>query len=302
MDKLTKTSLNFYLSEYLADLKRAGVKDLAFDSQIAPPDDSAPSPAKPVASRATSYRAVPQSSQTAQALPPRSTAAERAARAETPTRREVPRAPNLAPTLAPPLANDDPELVERVNQLKTIASEVAQCQLCAELVANRTQTVFGSGDPRARLLFLGEGPGAEEDLRGEPFVGRSGKLLTDMIEKGMGIPRSSVFICNVVRCRPPGNRNPTDDEAEACRPFLDATFNVVKPQFVCCLGSIAATNLLGVKTSLGSLRGVVHDYRGAKVVCTYHPAYLLRNPGAKKDAWLDLQLLMREMGLETPRK
>jgi DNA polymerase len=195
-----------------------------------------------------------------------------------------------------------PEFAERTDRLRVICADVARCARCAELASSRTQTVFGSGNPTSELVFVGEGPGADEDAQGLPFVGRSGKLLTDMIEKGMGIPRDSVFICNVVRCRPPQNRNPRPDEAAACRPFLDATLDVVRPKFICCLGSIAAKNLLGVDVPIGRLRGKVHDYRGIKVVCTYHPAYLLRNPPAKKDAWADLQLLMREMGLATPTK
>ncbi|MBQ9874770.1 MAG: uracil-DNA glycosylase, partial [Thermoguttaceae bacterium] len=192
-----------------------------------------------------------------------------------------------------PVASTD----ERAIRLAQIAADVAKCELCPALVANRTQTVFGTGDPYAELCFIGEGPGAEEDLQGKPFVGRSGKLLTDMIEKGMGLRRESVFICNIVRCRPPQNRNPEKEEARACRKFLDATLDVVKPKYICCLGSISATNLLGVESPIGKLRGIVHDYNGAKVVCTYHPAYLLRNPSAKKLAWEDLKLLMREMGL-----
>ena len=186
---------------------------------------------------------------------------------------------------------------DRAKALAEIAAQVARCKLCPNLVANRTQTVFGTGDPYAELCFIGEGPGAEEDARGVPFVGRSGQLLTDMIEKGMKIKRESVFICNIVRCRPPQNRNPERREADNCRPFLDATLDVVKPKYICCLGSIAATNLLDVDVPIGKLRGVVQNYNGAKVVCTYHPAYLLRNPAAKKQAWEDLQLLMREMGL-----
>ena len=267
MDQLSKTSLNYYLSEYLADLKRAGVQEIW-----------------------------------------RGDGVKNAAPGAAPQRRFVP-APEPEPARAPgamtpppptPSSTTKPSGDERVVRLQTIAAEVAKCELCPELVANRTQTVFGVGNPYSELVFIGEGPGAEEDLRGEPFVGRSGKLLTDMIEKGMGLPRSDVFICNVVRCRPPGNRNPAESEARACRPFLDATLDVVRPKFICCLGSVAATNLLAVNETMGRLRGNVYEYKGAQVVCTYHPAYLLRNPAAKKDAWQDLQLLMKLMGLELP--
>ncbi len=272
MEKLSKTSLNYVLSEYLNDLKRSGVQDF----QRAP--------------RVNTDRRV--SSAASQQTPsPQPTRGRATISGESSVSRAVP-SPTVSSSAIVGGSGDS-----RVAELRLIADQVAGCSRCAELVANRTQTVFGVGDPHAELVFIGEGPGAEEDLRGEPFVGRSGKLLTDMIEKGMRVPRSSVFICNIVRCRPPGNRNPTSEEAAACRPFLDATLKVVAPKYICCLGSIAATNLLGVQSSLGQLRGVVHSYGDAKVVCTYHPAYLLRNPSAKKDAWLDLQLLMTEMGL-----
>lgn len=271
MEKLSKTSLNYLLSEYLADLERAGVKD-ARRVDFGSPSKSvgaAPSKSAPTRPKRTPERVAPVSTPCPQEEPPR-------------------------------VAN--PEAASRAARLKTLAEETSRCSRCPALVASRTQTVFGSGNPLAELVFIGEGPGAEEDLRGEPFVGRSGKLLTDMIEKGMGISRRAVYICNVVRCRPPGNRNPTDEEATACRPFLDATLDVVKPKFICCLGAIAATHLLGTSESIGKLRGKAFDYKGAKVVCTYHPAYLLRNPPAKRDAWTDLQFLMSLMGLELPSK
>ena len=283
MDKLAKTSLNYYLSEYLEDLKRAGVREVWRDStrQDAPAPNS-------VAATPSARRKPRTPSQTPLQTPKDTAPASRVATA------------NILPVLERPAAH--PVCASRAAQLKALAERVAQCALCDELAASRTQTVFGSGNPCAELTFVGEGPGAEEDLRGEPFVGRSGKLLTDMIEKGMGIPRSSVYICNIVRCRPPANRNPTESEARACRPFLEATLDVVQPRFICCLGSIAANNLLGTSVPIGRLRGEVHEYRGAQVVCTYHPAYLLRNPAAKKDAWQDLQLLMRIMGLELPKR
>ena len=269
MEKLSKTSLNYYLSDYLEDLMRAGVKD---------------------------FRRTP--SQAAQTPSDESELPQPAAKPTPKPKREpdVQTTPELR-VVAPQTKKVESPEDERAKALAEIAAQVAQCKLCPNLVANRTQTVFGSGDPYAELCFIGEGPGAEEDARGVPFVGRSGQLLTDMIEKGMKIKRESVFICNIVRCRPPQNRNPERQEADNCRPFLDATLDVVKPKYICCLGSIAATNLLKVDSPIGKLRGTVHDYNGAKVVCTYHPAYLLRNPPAKKQAWEDLQLLMREMGL-----
>lgn len=189
------------------------------------------------------------------------------------------------------------ESSDPVEALAMLQKRVAQCRLCKVLPETRTQTVFGVGNPRARLLFLGEAPGADEDAQGIPFVGRSGRLLTDMIEKGMKISRDEVYICNVLRCRPPQNRNPLPEEAAFCRPFMEAQIKIVNPEFICCLGAVAAKNLLQTDTSIGKLRGTIHNWQGYKVVCTYHPSYLLRNPPAKKDAWIDLQLLMRAMGM-----
>ena len=183
----------------------------------------------------------------------------------------------------------------KAEQLRYLAGEVAKCTRCKDLAEFRTQTVFGVGNPDSPLVFLGEAPGSDEDKRGEPFVGRAGQLLTDIIVKGMKLHREDVYICKILRCRPPGNRNPMPDEAAHCRPFLDLTLEIIKPKFICCLGAVAAKNLLASEKTIGSLRGKVLEYRGIKVICTYHPAYLLRNPSAKKDTWEDIQLLLREM-------
>ena len=187
--------------------------------------------------------------------------------------------------------------VSKSELLKIVAEEVSRCTLCEELALTRTQTVFGVGNPDSELVFLGEAPGADEDRLGEPFVGRAGKLLDDIIVKGMKLRREDVYICNILRCRPPGNRNPLPEEAEHCRPFLDRTLEIIGPKFICCLGAVAVRNLLQVDTPIGKMRGRILDYNGIKVICTYHPAYLLRNPAAKKDTWEDIKLLMREMGL-----
>jgi DNA polymerase len=183
-----------------------------------------------------------------------------------------------------------------------VQKEVAGCTRCSELATTRTQTVFGVGNPDARLLFLGEAPGADEDRLGEPFVGRAGQLLTDMITKGMRLRREDVYIMNVLKCRPPGNRNPNPNEVINCRGFLDRQIETIHPEFVCCLGSIAAKALLNTELSIGRLRGKWHSYRGVSVVCTYHPAYLLRNPAAKRDVWDDLKLLMDRMGIAYDKK
>ena len=179
--------------------------------------------------------------------------------------------------------------------LDVLRDEVAQCTRCDELASTRTQTVFGVGDGQARLCLLGEAPGAEEDRLGEPFVGRSGKLL-DKILEACGLSRETVYILNVLKCRPPGNRNPTPEESAHCRRFLDRQLELIDPEFICCLGAVAARNLLSTTEAIGRLRGKVHEYHGINVVCTYHPAYLLRNPAAKKQTWDDMKLLMRELG------
>jgi DNA polymerase len=181
--------------------------------------------------------------------------------------------------------------------LELLRAEVAQCARCQELAETRTQTVFGVGDPRARLCILGEAPGADEDRQGEPFVGRAGQLLNRILA-ACQMERDQVYILNVLKCRPPGNRNPTTEEAGHCRPFLDRQLQLIRPEFICCMGAVAAQNLLSTTTSIGRLRGKVHDYQGIGVICTYHPAYLLRTPAAKAKTWEDMKLLMREMGVE----
>jgi uracil-DNA glycosylase len=168
---------------------------------------------------------------------------------------------------------------------------------CRCFAQTRTQTVFGVGNPNARVVFLGEAPGADEDIRGEPFVGRAGQLLTDIITKGMKLRREDVYILNVLKCRPPNNRTPAPNEVINCRGFLDRQLELLKPEFICCVGSVAAKTLLDTDQSIGRLRGKFHDYHGIPVLCTYHPAYLLRNPAAKKEVWEDIQVLMRRMGL-----
>jgi len=183
----------------------------------------------------------------------------------------------------------------RCAALAGVAQEVAACTRCTELAQTRTQTVFGTGNPCARLVFCGEAPGADEDRLGEPFVGRAGQLLTDILDKGMKIRREDVYILNILRCRPPGNRTPSPTEAAACREFLDRQLEIIQPEFICCLGAVAAQNLLDTTTPIGKLRGQIHDYRGIKVICTYHPAYVLRNPQAKRPVWEDIQMLMAEM-------
>ena len=218
-------------------------------------------------------------------------------------------AKDVPPPPAEVVAGADPaEVKRRAAELDEVRREVAACTRCSELVGNRTQTVFGAGNPRARLVFLGEAPGADEDRQGEPFVGRAGQLLDRIIE-ACTMKREEVYIMNILRCRPPENRNPLPTEAAACREYLDRQLAIIQPEFICCLGSVAAQNLLDTTAPIGRLRGKFHEYgnifqttRSIKVLCTYHPAYLLRNPAAKRQVWEDMQLLVAEMGIELPRR
>ena len=177
--------------------------------------------------------------------------------------------------------------------LAQIRDEVGECQRC-KLCSTRKSIVFGVGAPDAPLMFVGEAPGEQEDLRGEPFVGRAGELLDKMIE-AMGWTRQSVYINNILMCRPPGNRNPQPDEVAACSPFLDARIAAVAPRIIVALGRPAANTLLGTDAPISALRGKFHDRHGVKVMPTFHPAYLLREPDRKRDAWADLKLVMAEL-------
>ncbi|MEZ5989642.1 MAG: uracil-DNA glycosylase [Planctomycetota bacterium] len=195
-------------------------------------------------------------------------------------------------TAATPAAAAPVAAADELRELEALRQEVAACTACA-LCEERTQTVFADGSPDARVMFVGEGPGREEDRQGLPFVGPAGQLLTRMVQGAMGLPRRDVYIANVVKCRPPGNRNPTDEEAGRCFGFLERQIALVGPEVLVCLG--AATQ------GVGRLRGRLHEWRGIPVVVTWHPAYLLRNPAAKREAWDDVKLVLRTLGLdETP--
>lgn len=190
---------------------------------------------------------------------------------------------------------------QRAAALEAIRADIGDCNRCPLATQGRHTIVFGDGDPNARLMFVGEGPGADEDAQGLPFVGRAGQLLNNMIA-AMGLKRGEVYIANVVKCRPPGNRTPEPVEANTCMQFLWRQIDVVKPEVIVALGATAATYLMGGKASLASLRGRIHSLRGAKLIVTYHPAYLLRDPRQKAEAWKDLQIAMKELGLKAPAK
>ncbi|MFY9530301.1 MAG: uracil-DNA glycosylase [Candidatus Acidiferrales bacterium] len=215
---------------------------------------------------------------------------------------------NLAPTATSPAvvlpvmqAPSLFEAAERVegDTLERIREDIGECTRC-RLHRQRTNIVFGVGNPKAELVFVGEGPGHDEDVQGIPFVGRAGKLLTQIIE-AMGLRREDVYICNVVKCRPPENRTPEKDEIATCSPFLVRQLDAIRPKVIVCLGSVAAQMLLGTNQSLSRFRGEWFDYRGARLLSTYHPAYLLRNPNAKGEVWKDLQKVVAALGLQ-PKK
>ncbi len=180
---------------------------------------------------------------------------------------------------------------EKLIKLREIA---LKCIKCDELAQTRKSVVFGSGNANAELVFVGEAPGRDEDLQGLPFVGRAGQLLTKIIES-VGLSRQEVFICNTLKCRPPGNRPPKPEEIMNCNPFLVEQLSIIRPKVICALGTFAAQTLLKTMTPISQLRGHFHDYHGTKLLCTYHPAYLLRNPGDKRKVWDDMKMIKREL-------
>jgi uracil-DNA glycosylase len=245
---------------------------------------------------------------------PRVVASSAPAHAPTlPARSAAPRTdslPDIAP-LPPREPVNAEEAEQRRAQLAVIDdNEVKPCSRCG-LAKTRTKTVFGVGSPTARIVFVGEAPGHDEDVTGEPFVGRAGQLLTDMIQKGMGLRREDVYICNVLKCRPPNNRTPASDEIAACRGYLWRQLEIIRPQLIIALGAPAAQTLLNTKESIGRLRGRFHDFypSGSAMVGepipllpTFHPAYLLRSPGEKVKAWADLKMAMALLGIPLPKR
>jgi len=214
----------------------------------------------------------------------------------------LPAAPTITPPPLPVIAG--PSLFEAVDKiaddtLLKIRDHLGECTRC-KLHGTRHKIVFGDGSPRAELVFVGEGPGADEDAQGLPFVGRAGKLLTQMIE-AMGLQRKDVYICNVVKCRPPENRQPEDDEVQTCSPFLLRQIDAIAPKVIVCLGAVAAKTLLETNRGISQFRGQWLEFRGRKLLATYHPAYLLRNPAAKSEVWKDLQKVMAVLGLEVKK-
>jgi DNA polymerase len=290
------------LRRHLSWLADAGVREIpAPPASPAQPAFPSPAGSPPGASREQGG-AAPRSADPVRPATP--TPASRAGDVPPPVRTPAgepwaaPAAPAEGPTATGAYALSDrgcgsPALLE-------IRRGLGECERC-KLGRGRTKLVFGVGNPRAELLFVGEGPGEDEDLQGEPFVGRAGQLLTKMIE-AMGFQRADVYIANVVKCRPPGNRNPEPDEIEACEPFLRAQIAAIRPKVIVALGKFAAQTLLRDPSPISRLRGRWHEYGGVRLMPTFHPAYLLRSPNEKGKAWEDLQLVMKELGKAPPRR
>ncbi len=203
--------------------------------------------------------------------------------------------PEQAPIQVKPV---ETELIES-KTLDDVKKSLKECSLC-RLSATRKNIVFGEGNPDARILFIGEGPGAVEDDTGRPFVGPAGQLLTDIIAKGMGLKREDVYIANIVKCRPPGNRNPLPDEVDSCIGYLKKQISLINPEVIITLGAVSTHNLLGVTTPISKLRGNFTDYMGITVMPTFHPSYLLQNPSKKRETWEDIKKVMEMLGLNMP--
>ena len=272
-------TLKHRVAERLRFYEDLGIRDFFRDRASAPaaaPPDTSPSPVFPE-----------------EPFLPKQKTSSAAAPASAPSARFVPLPKAAGPSLfeaAGKVADDT---------LLKIREHLGECTRC-KLHKARHTIVFGDGNPNADLVFVGEGPGADEDAQGLPFVGRAGKLLTQMIE-AMGLQRKDVYICNVVKCRPPENRTPEKDEVSACSPFLLRQLDSINPKVIVCLGSVAAQTLLETNRGISHFRGEGLDFRGHKLMATYHPAYLLRNPSAKSEVWKDLQKVMAELGLERKR-
>jgi len=192
-------------------------------------------------------------------------------------------------------------VTDAVQALRLIREGLGDCTRCRLSRQGRKQIVFGVGNPKAELMFIGEAPGADEDQQGEPFVGRAGQLLNNMI-KAMGLRREDVYIANIIKCRPPGNRTPERDECETCSPFLMRQIAAIKPKAIVALGAVAAKTLLAINAPMSEFRGRWFDFRGTKLAVTYHPAFLLRDPRQKKETWKDLQMVMKKLGMAIPAK
>jgi DNA polymerase len=301
LDPATREALvdrvRFYRDLGLTELYRRPVDAARLAQLAAALDPPRPVDLQPVADQTTALPSLPQLPHQETAANAGNPAAQQTPAAQAHLQEENPISPRKTMPAPPSIAAAVP-LAGRSAALQIIRDEIGDCTRCA-LHTGRNQLVFGDGSAGARLMFVGEGPGADEDAQGLPFVGKAGQLLNNMIN-AMGLKREEVYIANVVKCRPPGNRVPEPVEANTCSPFLFGQIDVVRPEVLVALGATAATYLLGQRQPLAGLRGRVHPFRGTKLIVTYHPAYLLRDPRQKKEAWADLQIAMSELGLNAP--
>jgi DNA polymerase len=298
------------LRQQLISLARAGVTDLsasAGEYEFSFEESSEPESASSKSVSPSSDAAQSQTASSVKSSPP---PAESSATSKSPATPKSPASletelssqPSTSTNRSGEVSSDSPypgsiPADQRESALTVISEEVQSCTQCPELCTHRAHTVFGVGNPNTRLVFIGEGPGADEDRTGIPFVGAAGKLL-DKILVASKIDRDEVYILNTVKCRPPGNRNPTEVELGNCWNYAERQLEVLQPEFICCLGSVAAKTLLKSTQSLGRLRQKFHQYRSSRVMVTYHPAYLLRNERAKVHVWNDMKMLMKEMGVD----
>ena len=292
--------LQLALAQHLSGLKEFGVTILpAAKGETF--EIAAPTITEPVAEAASQIPPAPaqQPTKPTPVSEPVATAASSAATPPTPAA-PVPTKPKTLVAQDAPYGTPTPP-ADRAGALSVIQQEVAGCTLCPKLSEFRTNTVFGSGDPNSRLVFLGEGPGEDEDQSGLPFQGAAGDLF-DKILSACGLKREQVYLLNTIKCRPPKNRNPAAKELENCWGYGLQQLEILQPEFICCLGSVAAKTLLKTNLSIGKLRKRFHPYRGSKVLVTYHPTYLLRTSSAKTHAWEDMKMLMNEMGVEIPKR
>jgi uracil-DNA glycosylase family 4 len=219
----------------------------------------------------------------------------------TPRTKAAVAAPDIAEEDFPSNPKAESGMADPAEALRLIREDLGDCTRCRLSKQGRKQIVFGVGNPKAELMFIGEAPGADEDQQGEPFVGRAGQLLNNMI-KAMGLRREDVYIANIIKCRPPGNRTPERDECETCSPFLMRQIAAIKPKVIVALGAVAAKTLLAINAPMSEFRGRWFDFRATKLAVTYHPAFLLRDPRQKREAWKDLQMVMKELGMAIPAK
>jgi DNA polymerase len=293
MPERNGTDVRRALIQHLEGLRRAGLTHVPRAGQVAvveaptlsPVKDEAPADAAPASLAIEAAGAALQAS---------AVACDK--RAQRPMEADL-----FGSTAVPQATTGELSLEDRRARLAALSACVARCTRCAELAETRTQTVFGVGNPQARILFVGEAPGADEDRQGEPFVGRAGQLLNRIIV-ACRLTREEVYICNVLKCRPPGNRTPLPQEADNCREYLDGQIATIAPEYIVCWGSVAAQRLLDTAAPIGRLRGKFYSHAGAKVLCTYHPSYLLRNPAAKAQVWDDMKFLMRDLGVDLDAK